>query len=127
MHQKVQDIVLAVVIWIGLLTSATADTKTEQYPVNLEQKLGAGLLNTATGWVELAKTPIAISKKEGIGWGLTLGPVMGVVNAVGRTSCGVFDVVTFILPTKPLIEPHMIWQDFDTETKYNSKFEIYDK
>lgn len=126
MHQTVIKTVAAVVILIGVWKSATADAKTEPYPANLEQKLGAGLVNTATGWVELAKTPIAMSKKEGIGWGLTLGPVMGVVNTIGRTACGVFDVVTFILPTKPLIEPPMIWQDFETPTTYKGHFEIYD-
>ena len=110
----------------GILRAAAAN-QTEQYPVSLEQKLGAGLLNTATGWVEPVKTPIAISKKEGLGLGLTLGPVMGVVNTVGRTACGLFDVVTFVLPTKPLVEPHMVWQDFYTETTYNRQFEIYSR
>ncbi len=97
----------------------------EKYPVSLEQKLGVGLLNAATGWVELAKTPIVISNKEGLGMGLTVGVAKGLFNTLGRTFWGVFDVVTFVLPTKPMVEPHLIWQDFDTETTYNSKFEFY--
>ena len=97
----------------------------EKYPDSLEQKLGAGLANAATGWVELAKSPIVISNKEGLVMGLTVGLAKGLFNTIGRTFWGVFDVVTFILPTKPMVEPHMIWQDFDTETTYNSKFETY--
>ena len=123
MHSQMKWIVLALVMAISSAPVQAADG--EKYPVSLEQKLGAGLVNTATGWLELAKSPIVISKNEGLGMGLTVGLAKGLVNTIGRTFWGVFDVVTFILPTKPMIEPHLIWQDFDTETTYNRKFEIY--
>ncbi len=97
-----------------------------EYPDNLEQKLGAGLVNMATGWVELIKSPVAIGKKEGIGWGMTLGPLMGVLHTAGRTGSGVFDIVTFVLPTKPMVDPPMIWQDFYRETTYRDRFEVYE-
>jgi putative exosortase-associated protein (TIGR04073 family) len=118
-------LVLAVALAGGKVHAAAANSD-EQYPSNLEQKLGAGLVNTATGWMELVKSPVAITKKGGIGWGMTLGPVMGVVNTVGRTACGIFDLITFVLPTKPLVNPPMIWQDFYRETTYNEQFEVYD-
>jgi putative exosortase-associated protein (TIGR04073 family) len=110
----------------ALIVPAAVAAADASYPDNIEQKLGAGLLNTSTGWVELIKSPVAITKKGGIGWGMTLGPVMGVVHTVGRTACGLFDLVTFVLPTKPLVEPHMIWQDFYRETTYNPEFQYYD-
>ncbi len=105
------------------LAPAAADE--EKFPVSLEQKLGAGLINAATGWMEIVKTPVDISKKEGLGMGLTVGLAKGLFNVVGRTFWGVFDVVTFILPTKPMVEPHMIWQDFDKETRYKNRFETF--
>jgi len=123
MHCRQKWLALAVVTAMSCASpQVVAD---EKYPVSLEQKLGAGLVNTATGWVELVKSPIAVSKKEGLGMGLTVGLAKGLVNTIGRTFWGVFDVMTFILPTKPMVQPHLIWQDFDTETTYNSKFEIY--
>jgi putative exosortase-associated protein (TIGR04073 family) len=105
---KAISVVFVMILLNREILRAAAANQTEQYPVSLEQKLGAVLLNATTKWVELVKTPIAISKKEGLGLGLTLGPVMG----VGRTACSLFDVVTFVLPTKPLVEPNMVWQDF---------------
>jgi putative exosortase-associated protein (TIGR04073 family) len=126
MKYKISTIICILVLLAGSATMSLADTKVEPYPGNLEEKLGAGLLNSVTGWLELVKTPMALSKKDGLGWGLTLGLPMGVFNAIGRTSCGLFDVVTFILPTKPMVKPNMIWQDFDTETTYNTSFETYD-
>lgn len=120
-------LLLVVALGTGMIDTALAADSSEQYPSSLEQKLGAGLVNTATGWVELIKSPVAITKKGGIGWGITLGPLMGVVHTVGRTACGLFDLVTFILPTKPLVKPRMIWQDFDIETTYNPEFEFYDQ
>jgi putative exosortase-associated protein (TIGR04073 family) len=117
---------LALTLILGIATASSLHAADgEPYPESLEQKLGAGLANATTGWVELAKTPMVISKKDGLGMGLSVGLAKGVVNTIGRTFWGVFDVVTFIIPTKPMIEPHMIWQDFDTETSYNSKFETY--
>lgn len=126
MSQRRKSIVLAAALLVSSLTTQAADNEREKYPVNLEQKLGAGILNSVTGWVELVKSPVAVSKKEGLGLGLTLGVAKGLGNTIGRTACGLFDVLTFILPTKPLVEPHMIWQDFDTETTYNDTFETYD-
>ena len=125
MYCKNKGLAVAIVLAITSAPVQAAGDDREKYPVSLEQKLGAGLLNTATGWVELAKTPIAISKKDGLGMGLTVGFAKGIVNTIARTFWGVFDVVTFVLPTKPMIEPHLIWQDFYTETRYNSQFEIY--
>ena len=126
MYCKKKWLAIAIALAISSSPVQAAAGDPEKYPVSLEQKLGAGLINTATGWVELIKTPIAISKKDGLGMGLTVGLAKGIVNTVGRTFWGVFDVVTFILPTKPMVEPHVIWQDFDTETSYNKKFEIYE-
>ncbi len=104
---------------------AAEDEEDGKFPNSIEEKLGAGFANTTTGWVEIVKTPIAVSKKDGIGMGLTLGVAQGFINMMGRTLWGLFDVVTFILPTKPMIEPHVIWQDFDQETRYKNRFETF--
>lgn len=105
-------------------TQAAGD-EYEKYPVNLKQKLGAGLVNTATGWVELAKTRIVVSKENGLAMDLAAGLTKGIVNTIGRTWWRVFGVVTFILLAEPMIEPHMICQDFDMETGYHGEFETY--
>ncbi len=122
---KKTRLAIAVALAIAAAPLLADEAEDEQFPTSIEQKLGAGLINATTGWVEIVKTPIAISKKDGLGLGLTVGLAQGIINMMGRTLWGMFDVVTFILPTKPMILPHVIWQDFDTETRYKNKFETF--
>jgi len=61
-------------------------------------KLGRGLSNTVTGWMEL---PIEIykgSKVPGHIGGLIYGLPIGIVKAATRTFVGVYETITFALP-----------------------------
>jgi len=42
----------------------------------------------------------------------------GIVHMLGRTLLGTADLVTFMVPTKPMIYPDYIWKDFNKETTY---------
>jgi len=70
-------------------------------------KLGYGLTNLFTGWVELPRQINAVSQEQNIAAGLTVGTVKGAVYAVGRTGAGAIDTVTFMIPAydQPIIEP----------------------
>ncbi|MGG7055558.1 exosortase system-associated protein, TIGR04073 family [Nitrosomonas sp. ANs5] len=113
--------------WIALFTflsavlpqTALAQQQTEQnYPAMASGKLVNGIANTATGFVELPKTMIITTQREGVVYGLTVGLVTGLMHTIGRTLFGALDAVTFLIPTEPTVRPHYIWQDFDQETTY---------
>ena len=65
------------------------------------------------------------SAKDGVGMGLTFGFVKGLTNLVGRTLTGIVDVVSFPIPTKPMVTPAVVFQEFDQETTYASGWETY--
>lgn len=90
----------------------------ENYPTQAAEKLTRGIANTATGFVELPKTMILASQKEGIAYGVTTGLLTGLLNVVGRTVLGIMDVVTFAIPTGPTVNPRYIWEDIGKETSY---------
>ena len=95
------------------------------YPAIIAGKLGIGLINTATGIIEIPKSMMVESAKDGIGMGLSLGFVQGMTNMMGRTLIGMLDVVSFPIPTKPLITPAVVFQDFGQPTTYGSGWETY--
>ena len=74
-------------------------------PVN---KLGKGINNLVTGWLELPRQITISCKEEGIN-GLTYGFVNGLAYTIVRTVAGGIDAALFIVPPydKPLIEPFL--------------------
>ncbi len=82
------------------------------------EKFVTGIVNAATGVVELPKNIILTTQKETVVHGMTIGLVSGVMHTVARTVIGVFDVATFLIPTPPSIQPPFVWQDFSVETSY---------
>jgi len=82
------------------------------------EKFVSGIANVATGFMELPKNVILTSQNEGPLYGITVGLATGLMHTVGRTVIGALDVVTFLVPTKPSVQPPFIWQDFSRETTY---------
>lgn len=74
---------------------------------NALTKLGRGLNNTLTGWIEVPDHIYNVSQEENIFMGLTYGSVKGTAHCVARTSAGAIESGTFIFPDydKPLMEP----------------------
>lgn len=88
------------------------------------EKLGVGLANVATGVVEIPRTMIITSKSKGIAYGLTAGFMTGIVHTVGRTLFGALDLVTFMIPTKALVQPEYVWNNFNKETIYTTNWQM---
>lgn len=91
---------------------------TQSYPTMAGEKLMNGIVNAATGFVELPKTIILTSQRDGAPYGLTVGLLTGLIHTVGRTVFGALDIATFFIPTRPTVYPPYIWQDFHKETTY---------
>jgi putative exosortase-associated protein (TIGR04073 family) len=110
----------------ALLAAFSFSSHAEQsYAATIGEKFGTGAVNVATGVAELPRTMYAMSLKEGVAEGLTLGFFKGIGNMLGRTLMGAVDLVSFPIPTKPMVNPPLVWQDFDRETLFNSTWELY--
>ncbi len=125
MSSKNQALALAAGVAALFAVAAHADGDGISYPARIAGKLGIGLMNATTGIVEIPKTMMTVSEQEGIGLGLSLGLVKGMTNMMGRSFLGMLDVVSFPIPTKPLINPPVVFQDFGTETTYGQGWETY--
>lgn len=108
---------LSVIFSIFFFFSSQA-AASDSYFGNASEKFVSGIVNAATGWIELPKNIILTSRNEGPLYGITIGPAMGIMHTVGRTLVGVLDAATFFIPTKPSVNPPFIWQDFSRETSY---------
>jgi len=80
------------------------------------KKLGRGLVNVATGWIELPKNIYDTSVETNNPlMGLTYGLVKGVGMTVVRTGAGAYDVVTFLFPIpedyEPLLDPEFVFEE----------------
>lgn len=99
-------------------TTMSGSSMGQSYPTLAGEKLMNGIVNAATGFIELPKTIILTSRKDGAPYGLTVGLLTGLIHTVGRTVFGALDAATFFIPTQPTVQPPYIWQDFDKETTY---------
>lgn len=118
---------LIIALLLSFSSYATADNRNQQgnsHVSKVGEKLGVGIANVVTGVVEIPKTMIISSKKNGVAYGATAGFVTGIVHTVGRTLCGTLDLVTFMIPTKSLVHSEYIWNNFNQETTYTSNFQM---
>ena len=114
MQKKIGTILFSLLLCSVFFAPVAAADKTEDnYGVYIGKKLGTGFANTVTGWIELPKNLINTTNDPDtlyVLWGVIGGAMKGTLHAAGRTMTGVIDVVTFPLPTKPMIRPGLVWQ-----------------
>lgn len=101
----------------ALAAGLAAPACAEDYPAEVTFKLERSLANVAFGWVELFKAAYNEPANNGPMY-IPVGLVTGVFDTVGRTMVGVVDLVSFPIPTEPMIHPLYVWDDFEQETTY---------
>ncbi len=76
-------------------------------------KLGRGVANTLTGWVELPKNIYNTSVESNALAGVTLGVAKGAGMTIVRTGAGIYEIATFPFPLpedyKPILEPEYVF------------------
>jgi putative exosortase-associated protein (TIGR04073 family) len=92
----------------------------EGYGANVGEKLGRGLVNVVTGWLEIPKNVVNTSRDSNVGIGVTLGLVKGIGQTIGRTLVGAGELATFFIPTPGLVHPTYIFEDFYRDTTYGT-------
>lgn len=76
-------------------------------------KLGRGVANTLTGWIELPKNVYDTSVEDNAFSGMTLGLAKGAGMTLVRTASGIFELATFPFPLpedyRPILEPEYVF------------------
>jgi len=76
-------------------------------------KLGRGVANTLTGWIELPKNIYDTSVQDNAFSGMTLGLAKGAGMSLVRTGAGIYEIATFPFPLpenyKPILEPEYVF------------------
>jgi len=114
MKKMIRALFIVFVLFLAAPNLVLAD----QYPDKVVEKLGNGIANAVTGVVEIPKTITIVGNRDGVIHGMTVGLLTGIVNAVGRSLSGAFDIATFLVPTTPFVKPANIWDDFNRETTF---------
>jgi putative exosortase-associated protein (TIGR04073 family) len=64
------------------------------------EKLGHGIEDAATGWVEVPKEMADTTEETNVVEGVTVGTIKGAGEAVVKTTKGAVDAATFYIPDK---------------------------
>ena len=104
-----KGLIIAVVM-VMILAVATAS-----YAQDPAKKLGRGLANILTGWIELPKNIYDTSVEDNPLAGLTIGLAKGIGMTIVRTGAGIYEVVTFPFPIPedygPVLEPEFVFSE----------------
>jgi len=80
----------------------------------MANKVGRGVANATTGWLEFPKQIYITSKEEGYAKGLTIGVLKGFGMTLVRTATGVGETLTFFMAYPgfydPFFDPAYVWQ-----------------
>ncbi|MDD1606004.1 MAG: exosortase system-associated protein, TIGR04073 family [Methylococcaceae bacterium] len=99
------------------------------YGEKIGKKALNGVVNIHTSFLEVPKAIINNTNAEGsnIVFGLVGGAIEGTLNTVARATAGVGDLTLFLLPTKAIVYPQYVWDDFyETNTRYGDIFRLDD-
>ncbi len=100
---------------VCLVITAMLGMASYSYAQDPAKKLGRGLANILTGWVELPKNIYDTSVEENVLSGLTMGLAKGVGMSIVRTGAGVYETVTFPFPIpedyQPVLEPEFVFSE----------------
>ncbi len=103
------------VIMIMLLCFAAGAYAQEEGEHNAITKLGQGVINGTTFWLEFPKQIYNTTKEDDILVGLTYGLVKGVAYSVLRLASGVYDITTMPIPPydRVLLEPKFVFEGWE--------------
>ena len=85
-------------ISLMLIFAFIAVISADAYAQNAPAKLGRGIMNTLTGFLEVPLKIIRISKSDGFPMGVSVGLIKGIGWGLYRTLVGVYEVLTFPIP-----------------------------
>lgn len=106
-------VLIAVLVMVNMATLSYAQQ-------DATKKLGRGLVNILTGWIELPKNIYETSVQSNPLAGITVGLAKGLGMTVVRTGAGVYETATFPFPLpqeyKPILEPEYVLEKTNKTT-----------
>lgn len=109
---------------LGLSSNSFAEEAPSTYGSKVGHKALNGFTNLTTSVLEIPKNIINTTNQSNLAYGLFGGLFKGVINTLGRTGVGLTDLIMAPLPTKPIIYPEYIWDDFDVDSTYGEIFRL---
>jgi putative exosortase-associated protein (TIGR04073 family) len=106
------------------ITRADDSLQQSSYGQKVGNKALIAFANLTTSPLEIPKNIINTMNQSNFFYGVFGGFIKGLVNTLGRTGCGIADLITLPLPTKPIAYPVYIWDDFDVDTTYGDVFRL---
>ncbi|GAB4312599.1 MAG: hypothetical protein Kow0059_03250 [Candidatus Sumerlaeia bacterium] len=111
--------VLSAAVLVGLVFTVStpsiqaSDVYREQTAIDaMMEKLGRGMVNILTGWVEIPKNIAKKWRETDPFTGFVVGSIKGVGWGFARTMVGVYETITFPFPVprdyQPIMEPEYI-------------------
>jgi putative exosortase-associated protein (TIGR04073 family) len=99
-----------------------------RYRKQVGDKALLGATNIISSPLEIPKNIINLTNEPGgnIFYGIIGGVIRGSIDVAGRVTNGVSDLVTAPLPTKRVVEPRYVWDDFDQYDSYGKVFRLVD-
>lgn len=93
------------------------DASAEEIVSGMSEKAARGVVNIATGWLELPKQIYTTYQDHGALQGCLVGPFTGIGMTVARTVAGALELATFYLAYPrfygPYLEPRYVWDDIE--------------
>jgi len=103
------------ILFIAVIVITMLGMNTQSYAQDPARKLGRGLVNIVTGWIELPRNIYDTAVEENVLTGITVGLTKGVGMTVVRTAAGVYETVTFPFPIpenyQPVLEPEFVFSE----------------
>lgn len=110
--------IIRIFLLFATLALFSSSAIANNYSTKVGEKLGTGIANAVTGFVEIPKTMIITGRRHGATYGMTAGLFTGLFHSIGRSLSGALDIATFPVPTTPIVQPTYVWDNFDRETTY---------
>ena len=104
----------------------------DRYFRQVENKAMDGAINMVSAPLEIPKNIINVynypeNYQEGnLIYGAIGGVIKGTFDMTGRIITGAFDIVSAPIPTKTVIQPKYIWDDFDKSNSYGQIYRLVD-
>ena len=95
---------------------------------SMPTKLKRGTINLCTGWIELPKNIYDTSIEKNLTNGIIIGTMKGFGKAIVRTGCGIYEMITFIVPIpnnyESILNPKYIFNNNTKELRSIETVEI---
>lgn len=98
----------------GIIPAQADDTQPLSHQVS--EKFIRGMVNLATGWIEVPRQIYEVGRSEGWVRGVLRGPFDGIGMFFARTVAGAVEMATFPVPLptyQPMVTPRYPWEAGD--------------